>query len=267
MSTDEIRKKLGQIASAPTPQNTPASLTGSYLKNNIPTIPTTISEDNEELHRKLLSNPALLSMIQGKLDTLVGQDSGYINKLPVQVKKRVYGLKSLQQRQFTLESEFQQELIELEKKYHDKYAPLFEKRKKIVTGDIEPSAEEIEEGKLLMDDNEKDNEDEEKDEDAEEEEDDEEESNEIKGIPSFWLTALENLTPIANTITERDVEILDNLIDIRMEYLDTPGFKLIFEFNEEAGEFFTNKNLTKTYYYQKELGYSGDFIYDHAEEK
>ncbi|GME92769.1 unnamed protein product [[Candida] boidinii] len=231
MSTDEIRKKLGQIASAPTPQNTPASLTGSYLKNNIPTIPTTISEDNEELHRKLLSNPALLSMIQGKLDTLVGKDSGYINKLPLIVKKRVYGLKSLQQRQFTLESEFQEELIELEKKYHDKYAPLFEKRKKIVIGDLEPSNEEIEEGKLLMDDDE-DDDDEEQEDNEEEDNEEEENSTEIKGIPSFWLTALENLTPIANTITERDVEILDNLINIKLEYLNTPGFKLIFEFNE-----------------------------------
>ena len=48
-----------------------------------------------------------------------------------------------------------------------------------------------------------------------------------------------------------------------MEYLDRPGFRLIFEFSEN--EFFTNKTITKTYYYQEESGYGGDFIYDHAE--
>jgi nucleosome assembly protein 1-like 1 len=48
-----------------------------------------------------------------------------------------------------------------------------------------------------------------------------------------------------------------------MEYLDKPGFRLIFEFAEN--EFFSDKTLTKTYYYQNESGYGGDFIYDHAE--
>jgi len=45
--------------------------------------------------------------------------------------------------------------------------------------------------------------------------------------------------------------------------LDKPGFRLIFEFSEN--EFFTNKLITKTYFYQNESGYGGDFIYDHAE--
>ena len=47
-----------------------------------------------------------------------------------------------------------------------------------------------------------------------------------------------------------------------MEYLEKPGFRLIFEFADN--EFFTNKNITKTYYYQEDCGYGGDFIYDHA---
>jgi nucleosome assembly protein 1-like 1 len=48
-----------------------------------------------------------------------------------------------------------------------------------------------------------------------------------------------------------------------MEYLDQPGFRLIFEF--ESNDFFTNKTINKTYFYQKDVGYGGDFIYDHAE--
>jgi nucleosome assembly protein 1-like 1 len=64
-------------------------------------------------------------------------------------------------------------------------------------------------------------------------------------------------------ITDRDEEALKDLIDVQMEYLDKPGFRLIFQFAEN--EFFTNKTITKTYLYQNESGYGGDFIYDHAE--
>jgi len=56
---------------------------------------------------------------------------------------------------------------------------------------------------------------------------------------------------------------LRHLSDIRMEYLEKPGFRLIFEFADN--DFFTNKTITKTYFYQEESGYGGDFIYDHAE--
>ena len=68
---------------------------------------------------------------------------------------------------------------------------------------------------------------------------------------------------LSETITDRDEEALKHLTDIRMEYLDRPGFRLIFEFADN--EFFSNKTITKTYFYQEENGYGGDFIYDHAE--
>ena len=83
-----------------------------------------------------------------------------------------------------------------------------------------------------------------------------------KGIPEFWLSAMKN-SSLAETITDRDEEALKNLTDIRMEYLDRPGFRLLFVFADN--EFFSNKMLSKTYYYQEENGYGGDFIYDHAE--
>jgi len=64
-------------------------------------------------------------------------------------------------------------------------------------------------------------------------------------------------------ITDRDEAALKDLTDVQMEYLDKPGFRLIFQFAEN--DFFTNKTITKTYFYQNESGYGGDFIYDHAE--
>ncbi|CDK29447.1 unnamed protein product [Kuraishia capsulata CBS 1993] len=269
--TEPIKTRLGEMSQAPTPQNTPASVTGSYLKNNPPpTIPSTINEENnEDLHKQLMSNPLLLSMIQNKLGSLVGKDSGYVENLPKSIKQRIHGLKSVQQKQFKIEAEFQSELLELEKKFHKKYEPLFKRRQDIIIGIAEPSAEEIEEGEALLKDDEDKEEAEEKieevkEEDEESKEEDEEDiGDDVKGIPNFWLTALGNMTPVSEIISDRDAEVLYNLINVRMEYLDTPGFKLIFEFSEN--EFFANKYLTKSYYYQSELGYSGDFIYDHAE--
>ncbi|EEQ37114.1 putative nucleosome assembly protein [Clavispora lusitaniae] len=249
-------RKHGDISKAPTPQNTPSSVANSYLKQQLPSVNTITEEDENNLTKQLANNPALLSMIQGKLGTLVGQQSGYIDQLPKAVKKRVSGLKAIQQQQMKLEAEFQKELLELEKKYFSKYEPLYERRKAIVNGEQEPTPEEIEVGEEL----------EEKDEDEEDEEEEEKEAEEgdaPKGIPNFWLTALENLSTVSEAITERDSEVLQYLKDIRMEYLSTPGFELIFEFSENP--YLSNSVLTKTYHYQAELGYSGDFVYDHAD--
>ena len=193
-------------------------------------------------------------MIQGKLGTLVGKSSGYIESLPAPVKRRVTGLKGIQKEHSKLEAEFQEEVLQLEKKYFAKFTPLYEKRAKIVNGAQEPTEAELEAGK------------------AEQEEDDEEQAAEaqetestekVDGIPEFWLSAMKNQMSLAEMITDRDEEALKFLTDIRMEYLDRPGFRLIFEFAEN--EFFTNKTISKTYFYQDESGYGGDFIYDHAE--
>lgn len=198
-------------------------------------------------------NPALVSMIQGKLGQLVGRSSGYIESLPTSVRRRVAGLKGIQKEHAKLEAQFQEEVLELEKKFFAKFTPLYERRATIVTGGVEPTEDEIVAGK----------EDEEEEAKEEEEVKKEEETEPTKGIPEFWLSAMKNQISLAEMITERDEEALKHLVDIRMEYLDRPGFRLIFEFSEN--DFFTNKTITKTYYYKEENGYGGDFIYDHAE--
>ena len=249
-------RKPSDISKAPTPQNTPSSVANSYLKQQ-PTVSTINEEDENALSKQLANNPALLSMIQGKLGTLVGQQSGYIEELPKLVKKRVLGLKAIQQLQMKMEAEFQKELLELEKRYFKKYEPLYERRKAIVNGEQEPTTAEVEVGEEIEAEHK------EEGDDAEPEADAEGSDEEISGVPNFWLTALENLSTVSETITERDSEVLQYLRDIRMEYLETPGFELIFEFNQNP--YLSNQVLTKTYHYQAELGYSGDFVYDHAD--
>ena len=202
----------------------------------------------------LAQNPALVSMIEGKLGSLVGRSSGYVESLPVPVRRRVAGLKGIQKEHGKLEAAFQEEVLQLEKKYFAKFTPLYQKRAEIVNGNVEPSEEEVDAGKAEQAEAAT----------AESETQNEPEPKEdMKGIPEFWLTAMKNQVSLAEMINDRDEEALRPLCDIRMEYLDRPGFKLIFEF--APNDFFTNKTLSKTYYYREENGYGGDFIYDHAE--
>lgn len=219
-----------------------------------------MSFDTEDLDRAAAASifakdPRLVSLIQGRLGSLVGRSSGYIESLPTDVKRRVAGLKGIQKEHSKLEAEFQEEVLQLEKKYFAKFTPLYQQRAAIVNGQTEPTEDQVQAGE----------EDEEEDEETEAapKEKASESAEKVSGIPEFWLSAMKNQISLAEMITDRDEEALKSLTDIRMEYLDKPGFRLIFEFAEN--EYFTNKTITKTYYYQNESGYGGDFIYDHAE--
>ena len=194
-------------------------------------------------------------MIQGKLGTLVGRSSGYIESLPAPVRRRVAGLKGVQKEHTKLEAAFQEEVLQLEKKYLAKYTPLYEKRAKIVNGISEPSEEEVQAGEKDDEENEQAT----KSEGGE----DTKAAADLKGVPEFWLSAMKNQVSLAELITDRDEAALRHLTDIRMEYLEKPGFRLIFEFSDN--DFIANKTITKTYFYQEESSYGGEFIYDHAE--
>ncbi|KAK9373243.1 uncharacterized protein V1513DRAFT_449866 [Lipomyces chichibuensis] len=252
-------RRIGDLANAaPTPQNTPASNTYIASRATEPSV-STIQEEDKAAVAGLANNPALISMIEGKLGTLVGRSSGYIESLPGPVKERISGLKALQKKHATLESEFRKEILELEKKYAEIYKPLYVRRAMIVAGDVEPTEEEIAAGKEADE-----NEEVLKKEEAgvDEEEQESPIPKDAKGVPEFWLTAIKNVPALAETITDKDEEALKYLSDIRVEFIEQPGFMLLFQFAEN--EFFSNKVITKTYFYQDETTFDGDYIYDHA---
>lgn len=201
-------------------------------------------------------NPKVVSMIQDKLSSLVGRSSGYIESLPLSVRRRVTGLKGVQKEHAKLEVAFQQEVLELEKKYWTKFNPLYEKRAKIVSGATEPTEEEVKAGEQEDDEGD----DKEVPADSAEEKP---QSENLTGIPEFWLSAMKNHPSVAELIEEKDEAALKHLTDIRMEYLEKPGFRLVFEFAEN--DFFSNKLITKTYIFQEEMSYGGEFMYDRAE--
>ncbi|KAH9920506.1 nucleosome assembly protein [Epithele typhae] len=236
---------------APTPQNTP--LTHAPIAQGLsrPTVPDITEGDEGEEAEELggTMQQAMLGLVHGKLTGLVGKSSGYVESLPVEVKKNVEALKGVQVKQVELQNQYKRECLELEKK------PLYDRRLAIITGTAPPTAEEIEAGEKasLKDDP-----------DYVSLPDDVQPS--ATGIPEFWLTALRTHVHLGEIITDRDAEALKSLKDVRLEYLPSseprPGFKILFHFG--PNEFFENEVLEKTYLYQEEVGYSGDFMYDRA---
>lgn len=255
---EPIRNKRPDLT-APTPQNTPATNAPISSHAQQPGVASIKEEDMDRATAAAIfaQNPKLVQMIQGRLGSLIGRSSGYIESLPPAVRRRVAGLRAIQQEHSKLEDEFQKEVLELEKKYFGKFTPLYEKRAAIVNGKTEPTEEEVKAG---------DSEDGQVHAEGGADANDQQQSEnteDVAGIPEFWLSAMKNQTTLAEMITDRDEAALKHLTDVRMEYLDKPGFRLIFEFTEN--EYFSNKIITKTYFYQNESGYGGDFIYDHAE--
>jgi len=160
----------------------------------------------------------------------------------------------VQVKQTELQNQYKRECWELEQKYLELQKPLYDRRYKIITGADKPTPEEIAAGE------------------AQSVKDDAEytplpkENVTPTGISEFWLTALRNHPGISDLITDRDAEALKHLTDIQLSYLPKedpkPGFKLTFIFT--PNEYFTNETLEKTYIYQAEVGYSGDFMYERA---
>lgn len=246
---------------APTPQNTPLTQAPIALGLSRPTVPD-ISEDNEptetdgdDSNFPPGARAAMLGLVQGRLADLVGKSSGYIEGLPAGVKKSIDGLKGVQVKQNELQNQFRRECLELEKKYLELQTPLYERRIAIISDTAKATPEEIAAGKeASMKDDES--------YDSKSYDDDDVPA----PIPEFWLTALRNHVGLSELITERDADALKHLTDIRLSYLPSdepkPGFKITFHFS--ANDYFENEVLEKTYLYQEEVGYSGDFVYDRA---
>ncbi|QRV98922.1 Nucleosome assembly protein (NAP) [Ceratobasidium sp. AG-Ba] len=263
---------------APTPVNTP--LNSAPIQGlSRPTIPDTIDEDrmdeddDVEEGKADPTAQAIFNLVQGRLAGLVGRSSGYVENLPPKVKRRVEALKAVQSKSIELEAQMKREILELEKKYLALATPIYDRRRVILSGESEPTDQEVEAGEAITA-KEKEEEDEQEKElaaavsklttkekssaPAESQDDD------AKGVPQFWLTALRNHPQLQESITERDEEALQYLSDVRLSYLPEPdlGFTIKFVFDENP--FFENKELEKSYYYQKELSYSGEYMYQRA---
>jgi len=170
-------------------------------------------------------------------------------------QKTIGVLKNLQKTYSDLEEQFEEEYLKLREKYNALYAPVIIRRNEIVTGEKEPSEEELKGVTGTEVATEK------KDED-------------IKGIPDFWYKVLLHSEIKSEMIQEEDLECLKYLRNVVIEeflakpktetaaeeekkeedefdidFKQNPGFKIIFKFAENP--FFSNDTLVKTYYYEE----------------
>jgi hypothetical protein len=230
-----------------------------------------------------LSDPAAMAALQDHLQLLIGGPSGLMDDLPEAAQRRVRALKRLQKEHLDLELQYHAEVAALDQKYHALYQPLYEKRRAIITGEVEPTEEESvwppEESSTDEPDAEGEGQGEGEasgdapaegdaegaeasEEAAEETANGDEGEDEEPGLNKFWFNCLVNNEVIADLIQEHDEEVLGHLVDIRAEYLEgaNNGFSLHFDFGENP--YFTNTTLTKTYHLKPEPEDATDLIYE-----
>jgi len=171
-----------------------------------------------------------------------------VNNLPPIVRRRVDALENLQKEYTTLLKQYQAEVRDLDRKYQKLYDPVFTKRATIISGAHEPTDEEA---RVEKDEEEAVKKREASPEDAE-----------IKGIPQFWLEALQNHNFVSQAIYEDDEDALSYLQDIRYAELEgSEGFSLTFHFAENP--YFTNTTLVKNYFMESDDVF-GELEYSHA---
>lgn len=110
---------------APTPQNTPlqhAPIASGLARPTIPDIQEDADEAGDaggQVAAALRSNAArtaLAEIVQGRLSSLIGKSSGYIESLPVEQKRSLAALQGLQGKHSVLLKDFRDEMWEIERK-------------------------------------------------------------------------------------------------------------------------------------------------------
>jgi len=140
----------------------------------------------------------------------------FVGALPTAARQRVAELEALDSEAAALEARFRKERRDLERKFEDLYAPVFQRRAKLVEAlelDMQPVRQPHE------------------------------------GRGDFWLRAMKAHASTGLNIRERDEKALRMLRDVACRTLPEPegsGFRL--EFHFWPNEFFTNSVLSKTYY-------------------
>ncbi|CAJ1940288.1 unnamed protein product [Cylindrotheca closterium] len=144
-------------------------------------------------------------------------------EFPPTIMHRVERLKKLNNDREEQRKQYLKERAELEAKYHKLAEPLYEERKQVVLGQKDEEIAKEHEG-----------------ESAEKGDPDD------VGIPQFWLSAIGHMGPVAELLSEPDLECLEHLQDIQcVDHENGGGFTLSFHF--APNDYFENTILTKSY--------------------
>jgi len=153
-------------------------------------------------------------------------------KLPEKIRDRVKALEALDEDYKKLRLEQRAATEAAEREFQEAIKPHAAARLKILNGEVEPTEDEVKAGLPA------------------------ERADEIhldgavggtKGVPNFWLQALQHHVIIREFISERDEEALGYLTDIACQTFEgsDEGYTVVFHF--APNPFFTNETLSKTF--------------------
>ena len=139
---------------------------------------------------------------------------------PLWTQERINALKNLQLKIMNVDADFFREVQEVERKYASIYAPLYEERARIVSGeketlDVRETTWSYAENTVKYDD-----------------ECDSVNNEPMNELPNYWLRALKATRMLSELILEHDEAVLQHLADIRCTLNETKpnGYTLEFYF-------------------------------------
>ncbi|XP_017070173.1 nucleosome assembly protein 1-like 1 [Drosophila eugracilis] len=181
-----------------------------------------------------------------------------VKALPPPVQNRIVALKNLQLEHLKIEAEFFEEVYKLEQKYQVQYQPLFDKRKEIIGGTVDPAEE-----KPNWKEQESLTENVDLDSLRESIQNLKNIPQDAKGIPGFWLTVFRNTAILSEMVQTHDEPALGKLIDISIKYDNGHSYTL--EFHFDKNEYFSNSVLTKQYVLKSTVDPDDPFAFEGPE--
>ncbi|XP_068154618.1 nucleosome assembly protein 1-like 1-A [Drosophila tropicalis] len=184
-----------------------------------------------------------------------------VDNLPKSLHNRIMALKHNQMQQIKISEQFFREVYELEKRFYVQSSALFDARRDIVDGVVEPPVIE----RYWHEEN---------DEVLEEIKATEEFHHlvqhlpqipeNVRGIPRFWLTVFRNVPLISDLVQEHDEPLLSYLQDVRISYSpDSYTINFVFQPNEYLH--MSSLMLTKKYYLRHEADKEYPFLFEGPE--
>lgn len=161
----------------------------------------------------------------------------FVTTLPEKIQKRLQVLFALNREYEDIEKKYDEREVDIYMQFEKEMAPLYARRREILSGEVEPTEEEVKggfpedhEGKVNVSLDE-----EAKKEDA------------PVGIKDFWLTVLQNHVVVSPLIEEEDEPLLSHLVDINscVTSGSIKNFKVTFTFS--PNEYIKETELTLTF--------------------
>ncbi|XP_017055112.1 nucleosome assembly protein 1-like 4 [Drosophila ficusphila] len=186
-----------------------------------------------------------------------------ISQLPESVQNRIKVLKQNQLQQVRISEKFFREVYDLERRYYSQSCVLFDTRRDILDGVVEPPVQtesswpEEPQDTLPLDF------------------ENNEELRQLKlkltpivpdslGIPRFWLTVFQNVPLLSELVHDHDEPLLECLMDVRLAY-DQDSYTVIFQFRPNGFLHDSSLLLTKRYFLQHLADQDYPFLFEGPE--